>query len=48
MKNFPGIDSPYEAPEAPEIRIDTSTLKPEESADLVLAELKRMGVIESR
>ena len=48
IKNFTGIDSPYETPEAPEIRIDTSTLRPEASAELVLAELKRMGVIESR
>jgi bifunctional enzyme CysN/CysC len=48
IKNFTGIDSAYEAPEAPEIRIDTSMLSPEKSAELVLLELKRMGVIASR
>ena len=26
LKNFTGIDSPYEAPENPEIRIDTTAL----------------------
>lgn len=35
LKNFTGIDSPYEAPEAPEIRIDTTTTSPEEAADLI-------------
>ena len=29
LKNFTGIDSPYEAPEAPEIRIDTTKLSAE-------------------
>lgn len=36
LKNFTGIDSPYEAPEAPEIRIDTSKLSPEQAADLIV------------
>ena len=35
LKNFTGIDSPYEAPENPEIRIDTTTTSPEEAADLI-------------
>ena len=39
LKNFTGIDSPYEAPEHPEIRIDTTTLTPEEAADLIVARL---------
>ena len=29
LKNFTGIDSPYEAPENPEIRIDTTELSAE-------------------
>jgi len=45
IKNFTGIDSPYEAPEAPDIRVDTATLTPEEASDRVLAELRRAGVI---
>ena len=36
LKNFTGIDSPYEAPEEPEIRIDTTAMSPEEAADLVI------------
>ena len=36
LKNFTGIDSPYEAPRNPEIRIDTTKLSPEEAADLIV------------
>ena len=36
LKNFTGIDSPYEAPVNPEIRIDTTTMTPEEAASLVV------------
>jgi len=39
LKNFTGIDSPYEAPEAPEIRIDTTAMSPEEAADLIIDHL---------
>ncbi len=39
LKNFTGIDSPYEAPEAPEIRIDTSQLSPDEAADRIVEAL---------
>jgi bifunctional enzyme CysN/CysC len=44
LKNFTGIDSPYETPEHPEIRIDTTRLSAEEAADLVVAQLKAAGV----
>jgi bifunctional enzyme CysN/CysC len=36
LKNFTGIDSPYEAPTSPEIRIDTSRTSPEAAADLIV------------
>ena len=36
LANFTGIDSPYEAPQYPEIRIDTLEMSPEESADSIL------------
>ncbi|MDA8428128.1 MAG: adenylyl-sulfate kinase [Geobacteraceae bacterium] len=36
IPNFTGINSPYEAPEKPEIRIDTLAQPCEESADLVI------------
>ena len=39
LKNFTGIDSPYEPPEAPEIRIDTTTMGPEGAADLIVQRL---------
>src|SRR5687768_8716015 len=34
LKNFTGIDSPYERPEQAEIRIDTTKVSPEEAAEL--------------
>ena len=39
LKNFTGIDSPYEAPEDAEIRIDTTALTAEQSADLIVDHL---------
>ncbi|MAF28427.1 MAG: adenylyl-sulfate kinase [Croceicoccus sp.] len=36
LKNFTGIDSPYEAPESPEIRIDTPSMTAEEAADRIV------------
>jgi bifunctional enzyme CysN/CysC len=39
LKNFTGIDSPYEAPETPEIRIDTTELNAEQAAELIVEEL---------
>ena len=36
LANFTGIDSPYEPPEDPEIRIDTTALTPEEAAELII------------
>ncbi len=36
LKNFTGIDSPYEAPQTPAIRIDTTTMTPENAADLIV------------
>ena len=36
LKNFTGIDSPYEAPVSPEIRIDTTTMTPEAAANLIV------------
>ncbi|MGH7339545.1 MAG: adenylyl-sulfate kinase, partial [Candidatus Rokuibacteriota bacterium] len=39
LKNFTGIDSPYEPPEAPEIRIDTTVVAPETAADRIIAHL---------
>jgi bifunctional enzyme CysN/CysC len=46
LKNFTGIDSPYEAPEQAEILLDTTRLSAEEAADLVVAQLIAAGVTE--
>jgi bifunctional enzyme CysN/CysC len=43
IKNFTGIDSPYEPPENPDIRVDTTSLSAEEAADLIVAKLEEMG-----
>ena len=37
LANFTGIDSPYEPPENPDIRIDTALLSPDEAADRIVA-----------
>ncbi|SUZ31642.1 Bifunctional enzyme CysN/CysC [Roseibaca ekhonensis] len=39
LKNFTGIDSPYEPPEAPQIRIDTTQMSADAAADLIIAKL---------
>ena len=39
IKNFTGIDSPYEPPENAEIRIDTSAMEPEHAAALIVEAL---------
>ncbi len=45
LKNFTGIDSPYEAPEEPEIRLDTTRLSLEAAADAAIATLRLRGII---
>ncbi len=46
--NFTGISAPYEAPENPELRIDTSTMPLEECVAQVVAYLVARGIIEER
>lgn len=41
IKNFTGLDSPYEAPENPELRLDTTLVTVEEAADEILAYMKK-------
>jgi len=45
LMNFTGIDSPYEPPEEPELRLDTSALSPEVAAERVIALLRLRGMI---
>ena len=44
LLNFTGIDSPYEAPESPEIRIDTASSSVEAAADRVIARMRELGL----
>ncbi|MBI5275503.1 MAG: sulfate adenylyltransferase subunit CysN [Burkholderiales bacterium] len=43
LKNFTGIDSDYEAPEAPELHLATDQVSPEEAADRIVAMLREHG-----
>jgi bifunctional enzyme CysN/CysC len=45
LKNFTGIDSPYEAPQAPEIRIDTMQQTPEQAAEQIVAYLSTRQIL---
>ncbi len=42
LVNFTGVDSPYEAPEAPEIRIDTMAMDADAAAELIVRHLEGM------
>jgi bifunctional enzyme CysN/CysC len=39
LKNFTGIDSPYEAPESPEIRVNTVEMTPTEAAEYIIRQI---------
>jgi bifunctional enzyme CysN/CysC len=45
LKNFTGIDSPYEPPENAELRIDTASTAVETAADLVISRLRAMEIV---
>ena len=45
LKNFTGIDSPYEPPEAPELRVNTTATSPDAAADQVIARLRELGLV---
>jgi len=47
IKNFTGIDSPYEPPLSPDLHIDTTSTTPEEAAEMVLEELARRGMLQA-
>jgi len=47
LKNFTGIDSPYEAPESPEILVDTGSMSAEQAAERIVAELRKAGLLEA-
>ncbi|MEK6243943.1 MAG: sulfate adenylyltransferase subunit CysN [Pseudomonadota bacterium] len=45
LKNFTGIDAPYEAPENAELHLETAALSPEDGAEQVIQYLARQGII---
>ena len=45
--NFTGIDSPYEAPEHPEIAIDTTITLPEDAAEIIIVHLRDRGILQA-
>ncbi|AOF83309.1 adenylyl-sulfate kinase [Methyloversatilis sp. RAC08] len=45
IKNFTGIDSPYEAPEHAEIRVDTSTQDIQATVDIIMQHLRERGIL---
>ena len=46
LGNFTGVDSPYETPEHPDVRLDTTRLSAEDGASAILQHLARVGVID--
>jgi sulfate adenylyltransferase len=45
VKNFTGIDDPYEPPQHPELSLETISQPPEENARLILEYLKERGFV---
>ncbi|MFA7268336.1 MAG: sulfate adenylyltransferase subunit CysN [Sterolibacterium sp.] len=45
LKNFTGIDSPYEEPEHPEMIIDTAALSAEQGAEVIIRRLSEAGML---
>lgn len=45
LKNFTGIDDPYEAPLQPELTIDATSTSPEQATVLLLEYLQKQGII---
>lgn len=45
IADFTGVSAPYEEPENPEVRIDTTGVSPAESAQIVLDRLAQLDVV---
>ena len=46
LTNFTGVDSPYEPPEHPDVRIDTTATTPDEAARLLVDQLRELGLFD--
>ena len=47
LKNFTGLDSPYEPPEHAEVRLDTTQLTPADGAQAILEHLRRASIVDA-
>ena len=45
IKGYTGVDDPYEIPESPEVRIDTTDIAPDEAAQEIMLHLQHKGYI---
>jgi len=45
IKQFTGVSDPYEAPETPEIQINTMDMEPEAAIDALISQIKQLGYI---
>ena len=45
IKGYTGVDDPYEVPQSPELRIDTTDITPDEAAQQILLFLRQKGYI---
>jgi bifunctional enzyme CysN/CysC len=45
LQHFTGIDSPYEAPEHAEIRIDTIATSPDDAVEMIVQKLSSAGIV---
>lgn len=45
LRNFTGVDSPYETPEAPELRVDTEASSVAQAVDQILERMRDLGLL---
>ena len=45
IKNFTGIDDPYEAPLKPEVTLDATATSPQDAAVLLMEYLQKQGIL---
>lgn len=45
IKGFTGIDDPYEEPNAPELKIDTAAVSPQEATVMIMEYLQKQGIL---
>jgi adenylylsulfate kinase len=46
LKNFTGVDDPYEPPLKPELTLDATNTSPQQAAALLLEHLRKLGLIQ--